>query len=168
VQRIIKVLRQCRADPRCLLEIGLCGTQDTLQAAELPQQRTALGRAQPGHSLEDRLVEASGATPPVTRDRETVCLVPQALQQLEGGRSCAGDDRRLGAGRGTPQMELFIPRSAIWTLGDAQHREIAETEWRQHFRDPAHLRRTTVDDQQVGRWNLAGLDARVPSSHRLS
>ena len=65
------------------------GAHHSLQSAEMPQQRAALGRPEPGHDLEHRLVVAPRALAAVPGDGEAMRLVADALDEARRGAECA-------------------------------------------------------------------------------
>ncbi len=78
---IINVSRERRADTRNLFEVGDTGAHHALQAAEVFQQRAALGRPQSRNRLQHRFVITARAFSQVTGDSKSVRLVADALDQ---------------------------------------------------------------------------------------
>jgi hypothetical protein len=58
--------------------------QDALEPAEVPQQRTTARGPESGDRLQHRSLAGSRALPAVPTDREAVCLVAHALDQVQG------------------------------------------------------------------------------------
>src|SRR4051812_26676295 len=94
---LIDLFRDRLADPRDLLEIGKPGPRDRPHRAEMMQQRLAPRRADAADLVELRAAERLLAACPVAADRETMRLVPQALQEVQHGVARIERDR-LAAG----------------------------------------------------------------------
>src|SRR5665213_1447812 len=77
-----------------LNEIVDAGTQYPLKAAELLQQLAPLHRSQARNGFQNRLIVPFGAFFAVSCDRETVCFVTHALNQMQG----TGIRRQYGGG----------------------------------------------------------------------
>jgi hypothetical protein len=78
---IIKASSQGCPDSRHLFEVGDPGAHDALESAEVLQQFATLGRAKSRHDLQHRFVVATCTLTPMARDRESMRLVPNALNQ---------------------------------------------------------------------------------------
>jgi len=81
MQVIIKTSSESRPDSGDLFKIGNAGPQYALQPAEVFQQLAALRRSEARNALQDRLVVTLGALAPVSRNRETVRLIANPLQE---------------------------------------------------------------------------------------
>jgi len=81
MQVIIKSSRERRADSAHLCQVGDSGAHDTLQAAEVLEERATLRRAQPRHHFQHRLVVTPCALLAVAGDGKAVCLIADALDQ---------------------------------------------------------------------------------------
>src|SRR5690606_27839648 len=109
--------------------------------SEVLEQRFPPSLPQPRNGIQCGALHALGALGPVVGDGEAVRLVADPLQQVERFARARQDHRvRIGG-----QPDLFQ------ALGQCGHRDIGDAELGERVRGRVGLRRTAVDEQQVGR-----------------
>ena len=81
---IIKTSRQGCPDSGHLFEVGDPGAHDALEPTEVLQQLATLGGPKSRHDLQHRFVIATRALAPMSRDRESMRLIPDALDEARG------------------------------------------------------------------------------------
>src|ERR1700757_3197364 len=117
--------------------------------SEMGYQRLAAMLSQSWHRIQRRGGHSLGSLAAMVGDGEAMRLVTDPLQQVEPLAVARHDDRiRLGR-----DPYLFQP------LGQADHRDVADTQFFERGAGGVDLRRTAVDDIQVGR---VGEPARFP------
>src|SRR5580658_3367296 len=117
----------------------------------MPQQRAALGRPEPGHDLEHRLVVAPRALAAVPGDREAMRLVADALDEARRGAVRGGRHR---CARAVDEQPL-LPGLAVGTLRHSYQRQLAEAELAERLVHLTDLADAAVDQQHVGCGHLA-------------
>lgn len=68
---------------RNLLQISNSSAQHSGQPPKVRQQRPPTGRTKTRYSLEHRFTKAAGAAAAMAGDRETMCLITNALDQVQ-------------------------------------------------------------------------------------
>src|SRR5690242_5212426 len=91
--------------------------------AEMVQQRAFARRTDPRHLVERRPGDVGGAAGAMGTDGEAMCLVPQALQEIEDGVA-----RLEREGRLVRHEEALPAGVAIGTLGNADHGDVLDAE----------------------------------------
>src|SRR6478672_8412919 len=77
--------RGLRADAGDLGKVGGCCAFDRLERSEVMQQRALAARSHPGNFLQARFANIAAAPDAVRADREAVCLIAQALNEIKHG-----------------------------------------------------------------------------------
>src|SRR5687768_9779143 len=122
VQMIIKGACQRCPDPRHSFEIVDTGAHEPLHSAEVFEQRAALRRPEPRDRFEHGFVVAARAALAMPRNRESMRLVANALNDAKRGRIGPGNDQWRIV-RGTMHEQTLLPRLAIRTLRDTDERQ---------------------------------------------
>src|SRR5277367_225005 len=116
------------------------------------QQRALAARADTRHLVERRARDVGRPSCTVRADSEAVCLVAQALQEIEHRIARLEREGRLAW-----HEEAFPAGIAVRPLGDADGGDVLQAEFAQHLARHLELALAAVDQNQVRPMLLAAL-----------